>query len=194
MPFSPRQLEILNAATKLIAEGGIQSCTIKRVAEAVGVSEPALYRHFPNKNAIIHGLLENFSEFDSNVTDVEGRSAWENLAEFLDDRFLRFANNPNLAKVMITDGSFQNDPEMILALKKAMMRNHSRTMQWIMDGQNQCIIRKDIPSKEVFRMVAGAMRLTVTQWIMSDFAFDLQVEGKAMTLALGKVLAPCQAT
>ena len=191
MPFSPRQQEILTAATQLIAEGGIQACTIKRVAELVGVSEPALYRHFPTKNAILHGLLESFSEFDSCIESTHGPTALENISAFLEDRFARFAANPYLAKVMITDGSFQNDPEMILALKQTMHKNHSRLQQWISEGQAQKQIRNDIPPKEIFRMVAGAMRLTVTQWMMSNFAFDLPTEGQAITASLCKVMAPC---
>jgi hypothetical protein len=44
-----RQQEIVDHAIELIAEGGVQYLTIKRLASRLRVSEPALYRHFAGK-------------------------------------------------------------------------------------------------------------------------------------------------
>ncbi|MBI1180367.1 MAG: TetR family transcriptional regulator [Alphaproteobacteria bacterium] len=50
---------ILEEATKLIAERGYRNTTMKAVAECVGVTEPAVYRHFDGKERL---LLAVFSE------------------------------------------------------------------------------------------------------------------------------------
>ncbi len=50
---------ILEEATKLIAERGYRSTTMKVVAECVGVTEPAVYRHFNGKEQL---LVAVFSE------------------------------------------------------------------------------------------------------------------------------------
>ena len=44
--FSDRQIEIMEAATARIDTYGIQNLTIKNLAADIGLSEPALYRHF----------------------------------------------------------------------------------------------------------------------------------------------------
>ena len=47
--FTDRQIEIMEAATNRISKYGIQNLTIKTLAEDIGLSEPALYRHFKSK-------------------------------------------------------------------------------------------------------------------------------------------------
>lgn len=54
---TPRQEEILDRAFELVRESGLASLTMKKVAERVGFTEPAVYRHFPTKQALVLGLL-----------------------------------------------------------------------------------------------------------------------------------------
>ena len=56
--ISPRQEEILERALELVREGGLANLTMKRVAERVGFTEPALYRYYPTKQALVLGLLD----------------------------------------------------------------------------------------------------------------------------------------
>ncbi len=56
-PATPRQEEILDRTFELVREAGLANLTMKKVADRVGFTEPALYRHFPNKQALILGLL-----------------------------------------------------------------------------------------------------------------------------------------
>ena len=52
MKFTRRQIEIINAATQLIGDTGINNVTTKNLAEEMGFSEPALDRHFISKTEI----------------------------------------------------------------------------------------------------------------------------------------------
>ena len=61
MPITPRQAEILDRAAELVAESGLGNLTMKRVAERVGFTEPAIYRHFPGKQALVRAMIERFS-------------------------------------------------------------------------------------------------------------------------------------
>ena len=55
--FSARQLEIIEAAGKLLSHDGIASLTTKNLAKEMGFSESAIYRHFKGKEDIIVALL-----------------------------------------------------------------------------------------------------------------------------------------
>ena len=57
MNYSKRQIEIIEAATILIGQKGIQNLTTKNLAAEIGFSEPALYRHFKNKSDILQSVL-----------------------------------------------------------------------------------------------------------------------------------------
>ena len=56
-----RRARYLDAAARLFAERGFDRVSIDDLGAAAGVSGPALYRHFPGKDAILAALLEEAS-------------------------------------------------------------------------------------------------------------------------------------
>lgn len=56
-----RQDEILDRTIELLRESGLAGLTMKKVAERVGFTEPAIYRHFPNKQALLAGVASRMS-------------------------------------------------------------------------------------------------------------------------------------
>ena len=61
-PITLRQGELLDHALALVREVGLAGLTVRRLAERVGFSEAALYRHFPNKQALLLAMVERLSE------------------------------------------------------------------------------------------------------------------------------------
>ena len=53
-----RRGEILDAALVLFAEQGVLGVTTRDIAASVGISQPALYAHFQNRDAILAELCE----------------------------------------------------------------------------------------------------------------------------------------
>ena len=58
---SDRRSQLLAAAEQLIAERGFVAVRIEDIGAAVGVSGPAIYRHFPGKEALLVELLVGIS-------------------------------------------------------------------------------------------------------------------------------------
>ncbi|QYL20027.1 SACE_7040 family transcriptional regulator [Mycolicibacterium pallens] len=58
---SDRRSALLTAAERLMAEKGFQAVRIEDIGAAAGVSGPAVYRHFPNKEALLVELLVGIS-------------------------------------------------------------------------------------------------------------------------------------
>jgi len=58
--------EILDAAGRLLAEKGDENAvSIRMIADAVGVTPPSIYLHFPDKDTLIEAVCEaRFGEFD----------------------------------------------------------------------------------------------------------------------------------
>ena len=59
---SARQTEILDRALELVVEAGLAGLTTRRLAARVGFSEAALFRHFPNKQALVLGLMDRLED------------------------------------------------------------------------------------------------------------------------------------
>ena len=53
---------ILEAATRLFAEGGLDRVNTNQIAELAGVSVGSLYQYFPGKQAILGELIDRHSE------------------------------------------------------------------------------------------------------------------------------------
>ncbi len=59
---SDRKTQIVQQASRLFAEDGFDKVTIKELADACGITEPALYRHFPSKDAIYDAVLDSIEK------------------------------------------------------------------------------------------------------------------------------------
>ena len=57
-----RQAAILHEAARLFAERGFSGVSLEDLGAAVGVSGPAVYRHFANKQALLGAILLRVSE------------------------------------------------------------------------------------------------------------------------------------
>lgn len=58
---SDRRSQLISAAERLVAERGYLAVRLEDIGAAVGVSGPAIYRHFPNKEALLVELLVGIS-------------------------------------------------------------------------------------------------------------------------------------
>jgi AcrR family transcriptional regulator len=65
-----RQVQIIEVAMKLIADKGIQGFTIKNLSKEIGVSKPAIYRHFKSKTDILINILNSFKEMSEMMSEM----------------------------------------------------------------------------------------------------------------------------
>ncbi|MFC6882102.1 TetR/AcrR family transcriptional regulator [Actinomadura yumaensis] len=61
-PANPRRAEILAAGAELFARRGFHGVSIGDLGRAVGLTGPALYRHFSGKEAVLAEMLLDISE------------------------------------------------------------------------------------------------------------------------------------
>jgi AcrR family transcriptional regulator len=85
---SDRRSQLIAAAERLVAERGYLAVRLEDIGAAAGVSGPAIYRHFPNKEALLVELLVGIStRLLAGATDVITRadnpqSALDGLIDF----------------------------------------------------------------------------------------------------------------
>jgi AcrR family transcriptional regulator len=103
---SGRRVQLLAAAERLFAERGFLAVRLEDIGAAAGVSGPAIYRHFPNKESLLVELLVGIStrllagarEVTSHSTDAAG--ALDGLIDF----HLDFAlGEPDLIRIQDRD-------------------------------------------------------------------------------------------
>lgn len=126
---------IRDAARRLIARHGYEALSIRRLAEAVGLAPAALYRYFPNKQAILMRLLETHMQellaAWAAIRPAPGRPAPERLEAFtrfhirhhlprpdgvfLSYMELRSLDAPNFARIETLRRAYEADLARILA-------------------------------------------------------------------------------
>lgn len=63
MPTADRRVQIRTVAARLFAGSGFHGVTIEDIGAACGISGPAVYRHFPSKDALLSDLLVGISDY-----------------------------------------------------------------------------------------------------------------------------------
>ncbi len=191
MEFTKRQAEIIKASIILIAKKGIQNLTIKSISKSIGISEPAIYRHFENKMDILLAILSYFKNTNSIVletSELKNKTAIEQIGLIYSNHFKEFNENRALTSVIFSEEIFQNDQRLTDKVLSIMKTNNIVISQIIKTGQKNNEIRNDIPGEQITMIIMGALRLIVTKWRMSGFAFDLKKEGSDLWNSMKKMI------
>ncbi|MBD77344.1 MAG: TetR family transcriptional regulator [Crocinitomicaceae bacterium] len=191
MNLSKRQIEIVEAATKLIGEKGIQNLTTKNLALEMGFSEPALYRHFSGKTDILKAVLVYYKEkLKSGLQSVleSQLNGLEKLEQMMKFQFNHFSNNPAVIMVIFAETSFQYDNVLSKMVVEILEQKQLLVSQIIRMGQDGGSIRKDIDATQLATLIMGSMRFTVLRWRLSDFSFDLRKKGVSLWQSTEKLI------
>jgi len=192
MNLTDRQTEIIKVSIDIIAEKGIQNLTIKNISKAIGISEPAIYRHFENKMDILLSILSQFKKNNSillEAPNLENKNAVEQISSIYSSHFRQFKENPTLASVIFSEEIFKNDKRLSEKVHTIMKSNNTVISGIIKIGQQNKEIRNDIPADKIALIIMGALRLIVKKWRMSDLSFDLEKEGEDLWNSMKKIIA-----
>jgi len=189
--MTARQQDIINAAINIISREGFQDLTTKHLAELVGVSEAALYRHFDSKTDLLHKILEYFQSLAQDAMGNihnEISDPLEQVKAFVINRYKLFMDNPDLAKVMFSEEIFQNDRSLAEHNLSIMHIHRDQLLKSIRQAQKQGQIRNDLEPIQLFRIIVGSMRLLVTQWQLCGYQFELKQEGEKLWDTIIKII------
>jgi AcrR family transcriptional regulator len=101
-----RRDALLTAAAQLFAERGYAGVTLEELGAAVGVSGPAVYRHFSGKSAVLAALLLETSEglLDGGRSTIDAADDAEHALRALIDFHVDFAiSNADVIRVQDRD-------------------------------------------------------------------------------------------
>jgi AcrR family transcriptional regulator len=142
-----RREQLLTVATKLFADKGYEATTTASIAEAAGITEPVLYRHFDNKKDLYLAVLRNSSELlaqrwrDAANQAEQAPEQVRHLATTIYGSLPEISNHQRVIYLSVTCNS---DPDIAAFLHEHVDRLINQAMTIVKLGQQQGVFRQDM--------------------------------------------------
>lgn len=185
--ISDRQLDIIEAAGKILTVSGVSGLTIKNLAKEMKFSESAIYRHFTSKEEIIIALLEYLANsMDERYTNAisSDQSSEEKFTALFQNQFTFFKKQPHFVVAVFSDGLMEESERINETISKIMAVKIKHLMPIILEGQQMNVFTNSISADELMHIVMGTFRLQMFKWRVANFQFDINRNGDNMIQAL----------
>lgn len=169
---SSRKQEILEALAHELETNPGTRITTASLAKAVGISEAALYRHFPSKAKMFEGLIE-FSEetifglinrIQTEQTDVQSRCAA--LLRLL----LGFSErNPGITRILLGDALVGEHERLRARINQFYERLDTQLKQFLREGSMRGELPENFPANATANMLLAAVEGRMNQFSRSGF-------------------------
>ncbi len=201
MNSARRQLEIVNAAFDCIAASGHLSLSTTELAYKVGISQPAIFRHFRSKQQLHRAILEeaNLRVIDELKLLISRSEMWSDPINLLQDVIFQmgasFERSPGVWLTLICQRSIAAEAELPMAEasgrgNKCAISQLAYTLERLVSAardkdQVSDLLKPQDISNIMLSILFGMGQL----WLNSERSFDLQ---QRLGVALEGVLAGYQ--
>jgi AcrR family transcriptional regulator len=142
--------KVLAAAREAFAEGG-ESTALEEIARRAGVGIGTLYRHFPNRQALLEALyVDEVEELCRSAAELEGTDPWEALEGWF-ERFIGYmATKRALAAELLN--YLDQDAPLFQVCRGSLFAAGEPLLK---RAQEAGVVRPDVNIGEVIQMVVG---------------------------------------
>lgn len=192
---SERQKEIMEASLEIISAEGIQNLTIKNISGRIGISEPAIYRHYENKISILIAILDEFRIMSSKLFSDHSSGdipPVEKLKNIFRGLFNAFEKNPSMISVIFSEEVFRNEPVLRQRISEIMDHNSSVIRALVTEGQKTGDINNAIDPGYITIIITGSLRMLVRKWQEGDRRYNQADEVENLFSAIANMIAANQ--
>lgn len=189
--LSDRQIEIIEAASRILTVSGVSGLTIKNLANEMKFSESAIYRHFKSKEEIIIAMLNYLVEnIDKRLDSVtrSNETPEEKLNTLFRNQLAFFNKNKHFVVAVFSDGLLDGSQNINETIHKLISVKIKHLMPVIMEGQQKGIFTNAITAEELMHLIIGSFRLQMFKWRLANFEFDIQRNGNNMVQSILTVI------
>jgi AcrR family transcriptional regulator len=146
--------KVLAAAREAFAEGG-ESTALEEIARRAGVGIGTLYRHFPNRQALLEALyVDEVEEVCRSAAQLDGADPWEALNGWL-ARFIAYlATKRALAHELL---NYLDQDAPLFQVSRASLFDAGEPL--LKRAQEAGVVRPDVSIADVIQMVVGIAKI-----------------------------------
>ena len=172
-----RREEILQVLARMLQEQAGEHITTAELARAVGVSEAALYRHFPSKAKMFESLIEFIEEsvFTRITRILADEPQWEARLQQILTLVLGFADkNPGMAR-LLQGGVLTGETERLrVRISQLYDRIETQLRQVLREGEATGAPRVSV--NDTAQLLLAFLEGRIAQYVRSGFTAS-PVEG-----------------
>lgn len=178
-----RREEIVQAALGVVGRKGVQAMTIAAIADAAGMSEANIYRHFSGKEEIFSALADFIG------TSVMGKAAtiaassrkpMEKLETIFFSHLAIIAEHPGIPRFVFSEDVHLGHPVLAKALA-ARIASYGNTISGVIAAAiTEGEVKPEISPRETALTLLGMIQFTALRFTAGDLSFDITAEGQKL--------------
>jgi AcrR family transcriptional regulator len=146
--------KVLTAAREAFAEGG-ESTALEEIARRAGVGIGTLYRHFPNRQALLEALYVNeVEDVCRSAAELEGADPWDALNDWFERLIGYLATKQALAGELLN--YVERDAPLFQMCRTSL---YAAGEPLLARAQEAGVVRSDVEFPEVMQMVMGIAKI-----------------------------------
>tara|TARA_Y100000815_G_C13348658_1_gene503240 strand:- start:8292 stop:8912 length:621 start_codon:yes stop_codon:yes gene_type:complete len=167
-----RKDQILQALARMLETAPGERITTAALAEEVGVSEAALYRHFPSKARMFEGLIKFIEETlflrISRILDDE--SSAETRCHNILTLLLNFSDkNPGMTRLLTGDALAGETERLRARIAQLLNRVESQLKQVLREAQIRENLKPGVSSTALANLLLATCEGRLAQFVRSEF-------------------------
>lgn len=167
-----RREQILSALAKMLEDTPGERITTSALAKSVGVSEAALYRHFPSKTKMFEGLIEFIEDsVFSRITLIlaEQKSPLKRC-ELIVDTLLTFVEeHPGMSRLLIGDALTGETARLRQRIVQFFERIETQLKQLLRDAELRQAFEFRLPTTSLVHFLMAYVNGVMVQFVRSEF-------------------------
>jgi AcrR family transcriptional regulator len=178
-----RQEEIVTETLRLAAEVGPERTTTQAVADAIGLTQAAIFRHFPSKadlwRAVVRQLRErmlaSWSEASAVADDPERR-----IRAVVGAQLRLIRSVPAIPAILFSRELHAENDALRKGLMQLLQHFHDRLAAAVRNGQAAGRFDPGLDPEDAAFLIIGIVQGTTVRWSLSGRSFDLVATGERM--------------
>mgnify|MGYP001265571465 FL=1 len=171
--LKPRQLDIMQNLAKLLETKGPVKVTTASLAQECGITEAAIYRHFPSKRKIYEGLV-NFCEqslFDLIGEINAGKDPYLKKVSKIMILLVSFCEkNPGLARLLTREAFSVNESSLDNRIKQMFSKIELQIKQNLQKYEQETKKKLVLPSASSAILLLAFVEGIIQQFVRSGFS------------------------
>lgn len=167
-----RRQQILESLAQMLEASPGSRITTAALAREVGVSEAALYRHFPSKSKMFEGLIEFIEEaLFSRINlilaeDIHSLARCEKILTLL----LTFCErNPGITRVLTGDALLGETERLRVRVAQLFERLETQIKQVLRESELREGLRPNLPVAAAANLLLATASGRIAQFVRSEF-------------------------